>query len=931
MAPRNMLAISLPTSPSLSSPFTQALRQAISSHAADSHHPDAFASDIAQLVQLRSSVGAMEEHIASLECAYKYHAQLTFATTKLPSPLPLAFPWSQPMVSTSVFALGTSSGAGPATFALSSPPPEAGSSKSADHWARNESFGLVYDGQAYVGHPTLAWERANVLFAIAALLSSLGAQEPRNDGASLKRAVGFFQASSAVLSHLAEVIGPALLPDLAITSPPHGLSIARLRPLATLALAQAQECFWQKAVSDGMKPGTVAKLAKAVEDLYEQVAEEIKQAQVEDGVEALPRTWLNHVNVKKYHFGAAAQYRKSQDDLSNSRYGDEIARLQLAEAHIKSALSASKKGLPSSSDAIASDLKGLQGVVESNLKRSRKDNDLIYLEPVTTSGHLATIQGARMVQARLPVEVARPFDCLRAVGSAAPRGSEGDAPPALGKPLFGALVPYGAHVAVSIYEDRKERWWKDQIEAKRQELESLAKSTLNSLNLPAALDDLDRPQVVIPSQLISRAEEVVEEGGAAEVQRLCSEVQRISALNHNLLQEARGLLESEFNEDASIRQQFAQSKHWSRQASGVAGEGYWARLTELENTLTMAEESDNVVKGKIQRWSGAWQVLEGGEAAIAQSLPSGGRHGSAAQGRASSTITGSSPVVRELRGYLEGLDDALLELASLASETRSLVRSDDIRDKVMREVARLSAVDGPGQGGSYEEVDLGPEMFEGLFEIEFKKYRAIDREASTLEGKVESLLDRVRASSEAFRAQLAAASPLKAELSAHISELQAGAAKWLEVRSNLTEGLGFYNSLAAMITEFQQSCRDWNRARSIDIQGLVQQFSGTSLELRDRPWDASANMDNRRDVSSGHEDTTAAIGTPRRSARNAAAAKATPTTASPRGANARKSQVGTNGTGVDAEEGVSAQPSQQPPSNPQWGAWAGGQIRFGDE
>lgn len=99
----------------------------------------------------------------------------------------------------------------------------------------------------------------------------------------------FSQTSSAILSHLETQVMPSLAPQLPPTSPSHGLSPVSLQPLATLSLAQAQECFWQKAVSDGMKSGTVAKLAAAVEELYEQAADQAKRAEIEHGIEAIPR------------------------------------------------------------------------------------------------------------------------------------------------------------------------------------------------------------------------------------------------------------------------------------------------------------------------------------------------------------------------------------------------------------------------------------------------------------------------------------------------------------------------------------------------------------------------------------------------------------------------------------------------------------------
>ena len=54
------------------------------------------------------------------------------------------------------------------------------------------------------------------------------------------------------------------------------------------------------------------------------------------------------------HFEAAAQYRLSQDDLESRRYGNEIARLRVAEGLAKKGLDAGKKGV---ADSVSSDLK----------------------------------------------------------------------------------------------------------------------------------------------------------------------------------------------------------------------------------------------------------------------------------------------------------------------------------------------------------------------------------------------------------------------------------------------------------------------------------------------------------------------------------------------------------------------------------------------
>ena len=58
--------------------------------------------------------------------------------------------------------------------------------------------------------------------------------------------------------------------------------------------------------------------------------------------------------MKQLHFEAAAQYRLSQEDLEKSRYGEEIARLKVAEACAKKGLDTGKRGV---ADAVIADLR----------------------------------------------------------------------------------------------------------------------------------------------------------------------------------------------------------------------------------------------------------------------------------------------------------------------------------------------------------------------------------------------------------------------------------------------------------------------------------------------------------------------------------------------------------------------------------------------
>ena len=120
-------------------------------------------------------------------------------------------------------------------------------------------------------------------------------------------------------------------------------------------------------------------------------------------------------------------------------------------------------------------LKGLQAIVTDNLGRAVRDNDLIYLDPIPTLANLPVMTPASMVKPTVPPAVTKPLDSLH------------DGLNGLGRPVFETLVPYAVHQAISVYSDRVESFIRSELASRIDELDALAASTLQSLNLPGAI------------------------------------------------------------------------------------------------------------------------------------------------------------------------------------------------------------------------------------------------------------------------------------------------------------------------------------------------------------------------------------------------------------------------------------------------------------
>ena len=180
----------------------------------------------------------------------------------------------------------------------------------------------------------------------------------------LKAACNYLCLSAGVISYLKTDVIPELR-----STPPEDMDDKTLESLQQLLLAQGQECFWQKAVMDGYKDASIAKLAAKVSDLY--------GAAGDWGVksDAISSEWIHLTTAKHHHFAAAAQYRQACDCLEKRKYGEEVSRLRDSITCVNEGLKEAKY----LNKVVLGDLNGLKNKVAEDLKRAEKDNDLIYL------------------------------------------------------------------------------------------------------------------------------------------------------------------------------------------------------------------------------------------------------------------------------------------------------------------------------------------------------------------------------------------------------------------------------------------------------------------------------------------------------------------------------------------------------------------------
>jgi programmed cell death 6-interacting protein len=233
---------------------------------------------------------------------------------------------------------------------------------------------MGYNTERPLVQNNIKYELINILYNLAALYSQLAVASNRGNTEGLKTAASWFSQAAGVLNHMKTTV----LPELRMESPPEDMDDSTLESLMQLFLAQSQECFWQKAVMDGYKDASIAKLAARVSDLYNTAGEAAMKS------EAISSAWIHHMSAKHHHFAAAAQYRLACDCLEKRRYGEEVARLKDAVACVNEGLKETRGTYINK--AVIEDLNGLKKRVEEDLKRADKDNDMIYMSECPPRG-----------------------------------------------------------------------------------------------------------------------------------------------------------------------------------------------------------------------------------------------------------------------------------------------------------------------------------------------------------------------------------------------------------------------------------------------------------------------------------------------------------------------------------------------------------------
>lgn len=710
-------------------------------------HPDEFKDDVKEWQQLRDEGTGGVVHENKTQAGLLYHAQLVSILAKLPSDIHLEIPYA-----------------------------------------------TVFNA---TGHPvslnSLVFERACVLFNLAALYSQLANSEDRSTPDGIKRATANFQFAAGALSYLKS----SVLPKLVVPHDedyPVDLTEGFIVGMELLMLSQAQECSWQLARLNQYKNSLVAKIAARTSELYGSAYEALTQAS--PSVKSVfPSDWLPHIQVKSLHFIAVSQFRKSLDEIeSGNNYGIELARLGIAQEHVKRAFDIARRGKVST--PVLQDTQSFMEIVEKAVVRAQRDNDLIYHQDVPAASSLPQIQGTNLARTTVPPGLLRPEETL---------GSK--------RPMFYELVGWGAREAINIYKHRKEDLINSRIVGVSRELQDSADEQLRKLNLPASLEALERP-IGLPPSLLRKAEEVRLENGPEKIEASLEDVEMLSGRDSAILDETLDILDTEASEDEATRKEYPINRPPSHEANSELTD----KAHRYRQILTQARESDEVVRQKWYEWEEHIRQLTEDEATLDQLIPT-------TTHSASSSATPESKNTRRLaqvlRNRLEHLDALHRDIALLVRRAKSLAERDDAQPRVMKAAAGFEKL-----------AELDPAMFEDILDEELAKYDRYLVDIAEYAKRVEEALSQIKSENDAF-IKSRKEDPAVKERERALQQLDAAYFKYKEIGRNLDEGNKFYNDLAGILMQFREVCKAWSNQRNQELHSLTKKFQNMSVSSPD--------------------------------------------------------------------------------------------------
>ncbi|KAG5638414.1 hypothetical protein H0H81_000191 [Sphagnurus paluster] len=677
---------------------------------------------------------------------------------------------------------------------------------------------------------SIAYEKASVLFQIAATHTAIAAAQARTDPEGTKRAFYYFRSAAGMLTYIN---------DNFLHAPSTDLSRDVIKFLSALILVQAIEVFFEKCVDEKKGNALVARIAAQAASMYTALSEEVKEFM---GKGIFDKNWVSIIQVrldsthpacvltvsqiKAKYFSSLMQYHRAAHDSASSSHGPALARLTLADTLAKDAqrlassfptTQSSATLPPDTSAALVALTKSHAALAASRLAEAQRENDLIYHALIPASDTLPKIEpvGAA-VAAPIPIHEVYATPQVQAT---------------IGPDIFLKLVPLGVHERASVYSEEKAKLVRAEVE--RAEMAAAQeRSALEGLGVRAgisrfrALLDGDNDGAVPKEVEEWRAEVLAREREAGGVVGALTEIARIRDAVRGELDAVGRELEIESRDCEALRVKW--DARWAQEPSAGLSRPFRQELKSHLGALDAARESDaqvgrlwEAVRGEVGLLVGPIAVLEG-------MFRESWRDDVKRAGSLLDLDVGSEGQEADERtkmaGYVAEIEERFGRLNKIARERNEVLK--ELKEKIQSDdVSHLLLLNRRNTGAE-----------SALFAAELEKFRPYQQRLTGTVQAQEAILAEVRTLWKSLKALPGARRVGEEERGKEeaLKRCQAAWERYAEVRDGLGKGRTFYTELTELTSKLRADVRDFVAKRTVEREKLVVQL-GTDARAPEKP------------------------------------------------------------------------------------------------
>ncbi|KAJ3269210.1 bck1-like resistance to osmotic shock [Terramyces sp. JEL0728] len=180
----------------------------------------------------------------------------------------------------------------------------------------------------------IQYEKAATLYNIAAVYSQLAAKERLSSPDGKKRALANFQRAAGILTYIRDSLTQRFKVNLESYADLHETSLSAM---ITLMLAQAAECFYEKATDEKKMSAVTAVIAVYVSDLYD-VANRYTTDHCSMAKLKFPKYTTLHLKTKFNLYGAIAHFHTAPSTSNDRAVAERLTRLSIAKKLVTASL-----------------------------------------------------------------------------------------------------------------------------------------------------------------------------------------------------------------------------------------------------------------------------------------------------------------------------------------------------------------------------------------------------------------------------------------------------------------------------------------------------------------------------------------------------------------------------------------------------------------